>query len=107
MRWVGSIFVWLGAPLAGVAAVNLPLLAYFYASGRFGPAGLQHQGPAIGAAGLLLIWLAALGFAARMHAGRARAVHLGLAITLAVVGAAATFLPALTRPNPAEVQHVI
>jgi hypothetical protein len=107
VRWVGSIFVWLGAPLAGVAAVNLPFLAYFFVTGRFGPVAMSHQGAALGAAGLLVIWIAALWIVARAHAAGARAVHLGVAGVLALAGAAATFLPALTGPNRAEVQQVI
>jgi hypothetical protein len=90
--WIGSAVVWLCAPLAGLAAINLPLFAYFLVDGRLRPAFLQHAGLAIAAVLFLIVWIALVWWLARLHSARARQAHVIVACVLAVAGSAVAFI---------------
>jgi hypothetical protein len=90
--WIGSAVIWLCAPLAGLAAINLPLFVYFLVDGRLRPAFLQHAGLAIAAVLFLVVWIALVWWLARLHSGRGRQVHVIVACLLAMAGSAVAFI---------------
>jgi len=90
--WIGSAVVWLLAPLAGLAAINLPFFAYFLIDGRLRPALLQHAGLAIGAVLFVAAWVGLVWWLAKRHTPRARQAHVVVACLLAMAGSTVAFI---------------
>jgi hypothetical protein len=104
--WIGSAIVWLLAPFAGVAAINLPLFVYFLVDGRLRPAFLQHAGLAIAAVLFVAVWVSLVWWLARLHSARARQVHVVVACVLAMAGSAAAFIGGHARQAAVSVERI-
>jgi peptidoglycan/LPS O-acetylase OafA/YrhL len=91
-RWIGSAIVWLCAPLAGLAAINLPFFVYFLIDGRLRPVFLQHAWLAVVAVLFVVVWAGLVWWLARRHSGRARQAHVIVACLLAMAGSALAFV---------------
>ena len=104
--WIGSAVVWLFAPLAGLAAINLPFFVYFLVDGRLRPAFLQHAGLAIAAVLFLIVWIALVWWLARLHSPRARQAHVIVACVLAVAGSAVAFVGGHAKQAAVSVERI-
>ena len=105
-RWIGSALLWLCAPFAGLAAINLPFFVYFLADGRLRPAFVQHAGIAILAVMFVIVWAGLVWWVARLHSGRARQAHVIVSCVLAVAGSALAFVGSHAKQDRAAAERI-
>jgi hypothetical protein len=105
-RWIGSAFLWLGAPLVGVAAINLPFFVYFAVTSGFGPVARQHLAFGLAAAILVAGWGGAVWWLAQRYSGRARQLHVVVSCLLAMAGGLLAFVYGHSAPRAAPVEQL-
>ncbi|HEX2817898.1 MAG TPA: hypothetical protein VHN39_16015 [Phenylobacterium sp.] len=105
-RWIGSALVWICAPLAGVAAINLPFFVFFLVDSQYRPTLLAHAALPIVAALFLIVWAGLVWRLARLHSGRARQVHVILSCVLAMAGSALAFVGGHAKQDSVTVERI-
>jgi hypothetical protein len=105
-RWIGSAFLWLLAPLVGLAAINLPFFVYFTVVGRPGPALGGHLALGLCEALFVFAWCAAVWWLAQRYSRRVRDLHVIVSCLLAMAGGLLAVVYGHSGPKAAPVEQL-